>query len=70
MYRIVTQVSRYVSHRDFRYRATPSRGGYLSRRRRRRRGTPGSLRCVRRCRTSRASGGPRGCPGSGSAGCC
>ena len=24
MYRIVTQVSRYVSHRDFRYRATPS----------------------------------------------
>ena len=23
-YRIVTQVSRYVSHRDFRYRATPS----------------------------------------------
>ena len=22
-YRIVTQVSRYVSHRDFRYRATP-----------------------------------------------
>ena len=23
MYRIVTQVSRYVSHRDFRYRATP-----------------------------------------------
>ena len=23
-YRIMTQVSRYVSHRDFRYRATPS----------------------------------------------
>ena len=23
-YRIVTQVSRYVSHRDFRYRATPT----------------------------------------------
>ena len=23
-YRIVTQVSRYVSYRDFRYRATPS----------------------------------------------
>ena len=23
-YRIVTQVSRYVSHRDFRYRATPN----------------------------------------------
>ena len=23
-YRIVTQVSQYVSHRDFRYRATPS----------------------------------------------
>ena len=27
-YRIVTQVSRYVSHRDFRYRATPR--GHLS----------------------------------------
>ena len=27
-YRIVTQVSRYVSHRDFRYRATPSHCWY------------------------------------------
>ena len=28
-YRIVTQVSRYVSRRDFRYRATPSDWLYL-----------------------------------------
>ena len=26
-YRILTQVSRYVSHRDFRYRATPTSNG-------------------------------------------
>ena len=31
-YRIVTQVSRYVSHRDFRYRATPNDDHYKSRR--------------------------------------